>query len=165
MAGTFHIQVTESAEELKARLGRVPVYLRCRVKMLSLIAGGTTAVGTLCAKLGVSGPALKEWKTKYRSGGIEALLCEGRGGDKRSGITAAQKQQIADKISNPEDALHSYGEAQAWLKTEMGIEKEYHALNKYLKRNWGTKLKVGRKSHVKKDEAAVAVFKKSGRGA
>lgn len=147
------------------RQGRVSVHLRPRVRMLSLIASGTTAVGALCAKLGVSAPALKEWKSKYRAGGIEALLTEGRGGDKRSGITAVQKQRIADNLSNPKDPFRSYGEAQAWLKTDMGIEKEYHALNKYLKRNFGTKLKVGRKSHVKKDEAAVAVFKKPGRSA
>lgn len=51
-----------------------------------------------------------------------------------------------------------------WMKTELGIDKEYHAINKYLKRNFGTKLKVGRKSHVKKDDAAIAVFKKPARG-
>lgn len=165
MPATFHIQVNESAEELKARQTRVPVYLRPRVKMLSLIAGGTTAVGVLCAKLGISGPALREWKTKYRTGGIEALLAEGRGGDKRSGITAEQKRKIAEKLCHPMDAFRSYGEAQAWLKAEMGIEKEYHALNKYLKRNFGTRLKVGRKSNVKKDKTATADYKKPSREA
>ena len=163
MPATFHILVKESAEELKRQQSRVSVYLRPRIRMLSLIAAGTTRVGVLCTKLGVSAPALKEWKTKYRDGGIEALLHEGRGGDKRSGISEEQRQQIEQKLSEPKNAFRSYGEAQAWLKAELGIEKEYHALNKYLKRNWGTKLKVGRKSHVKKDEAAVAVFKKPAR--
>jgi transposase len=163
MPATFHIEVKESVEELKAHQGSVSVYLRPRVKMLSLISVGTTAVGALCAKLGVSAPTLKEWKSKYHQGGLQALLHEGRGGDKRSGITTEQRQKIEEKLSSPKDAFRSYGEAQAWLKTELGITKEYHALNKYLKRNWGTKLKVGRKSHVKKDEAAVAVFKKPAR--
>lgn len=165
MAATFQIKVTESGEQLKARQGVVAAYMRPRIKMLVFIADGTTTVSALCAKLGISAPTLKDWKTRYREGGIEALLREGRGGDKRSGISAGQKQLIADKLSNPQNAFRSYGEAQAWLKTELGIQKEYHALNKYLKRNFGTKLKVGRKSHVKKDEAAVAVFKKPTRGA
>ena len=165
MPATFHIQVLETTEQLKARHQRTPAYLHPRIKMLRLIASGTTQVSTLCAKLGVSAPTLQGWKTKYRQGGIEALLSEGRGGDKRSGITAEQKQKIEQRLSDPRNAFRSYGEAQAWLKEELGIEKEYHALNKYLKRNWGTKLKVGRKSHVKKDEAAVAVFKKPTRGA
>lgn len=163
MPATFHIQVKESTEELKTQQGGVSAYLRPRIKMLSLIAAGTTQVGVLCAKLGISAPTLKEWKSKYHQGGLQALLLEGRGGDKRSGITASQRQIIEQKLSDPKNALRSYGEAQAWLKAELGIEKEYHALNKYLKRNWGTKLKVGRKSHVKKDEAAVAVFKKPAR--
>ena len=119
--------------------------------MLILIANGITTVSTLCAKLGISPPTLKDWKNRYRQGGIEALLSEKRGGDKRSGISTEQKQLIAEKLSNPQDAFRSYGEAQAWLKTALGIHKEYHALNKYLKRNFATQLKVGLKSHVKKD--------------
>lgn len=165
MPATFHIQVTESAEELKTQQGRVSAYLRPRIRMLSLIAAGTTAVGELRAKLGISSPTLKEWKSKYQQGGLQALLHEGRGGDKRSGISEAQKHKIEQKLSDPKNAFRSYGEAQAWFRETLGIEKEYHALNKYLKRNWGTKLKVGRKSHVKKDAEAVAFFKNPARGA
>jgi transposase len=128
--------------------------------MLTLIANGMTTVSTLCAKIGVTPPTLRDWKTRYRHGGLEALLREKRGGDKRSGISTEQKQLIAQKLSDPQDAFRSYGQAQAWLKTALGIDKEYHAVNKYLKHNFGTKLKVGRKSHVKKDQAAIAVFKK-----
>jgi transposase len=145
MAATFQIKVTESAAQLKARHRTVAVYMRPRLKMLTIIAKGITTVSSLCAKLGISSPTLKDWKTRYHHGGIEALLREGRGGDKRSGISTAQKQLIAQKLSNPQDAFRSYSEAQAWLKTELGLHKEYHALNKYLKRNFGTKLKVGRK--------------------
>ncbi|MBS1614904.1 MAG: hypothetical protein JST06_02165 [Bacteroidetes bacterium] len=44
------------------------------------------------------------------------------------------------------------------------MEMSYHATKNYLKRNLGVKLKEGRRSHVKKDEAAVAVIKKPVRG-
>jgi hypothetical protein len=37
---------------------------------------------------------------------------------------------------------------------------KYQAVNKYLKRKFGNKLKVARKSHIHKDPAAEAVFKK-----
>jgi transposase len=151
MAATFHIKVTESAAQLKDYQRTVAVYMRPRIKMLTLIANGMTTVSTLCAKIGVTPPTLRDWKTRYRHGGLEALLREKRGGDKRSGISTEQKQLIAQKLSDPQDAFRSYGEAQAWLKTALGIDKEYHAVNKYLKHNFGTKLKVGRKSHVKKD--------------
>jgi transposase len=74
-------------------------------------------------------------------------------------------KKIEKKLSDPKNAFTSFGQAQTWLKEEFGIAKNYHAVNKYLKRNFGAKLKVGRKSHVRKDEAAVAVFKKPIRGA
>jgi transposase len=163
MPATLAIEVKETPEYLKAAHSKAAPHLLPRIKMLLVIAKGTTAVKDIAAKTGVSTESIRIWKNKYRAAGLEGLLHESRGGDKRSGITAEQKQKIEEKLSNPKDAFRSYGEAQAWLKTELGITKEYHAFNKYLKRNWGTKLKVGRKSHVKKDEAAVAVFKKPAR--
>lgn len=163
MPATTPIEVIESVEDLKVALSRAAPHLRPRIKMLLAVSKGITSVGELAAKTGASTESIRTWKNKYRAGGLEVLLHEGRGGDKRSGISAEQKQKIDQKLSNPKDALRSYTEAQAWLKEELGIEKQYHALNKYLKRNFGTKLKVGRKSHVKKDEAVVAVFKKPAR--
>lgn len=165
MSATISISLKESLGDLKSLHPDTAAHLRPRLKMLMAIAKGATSAAVLAAKAGVSTESIRVWKKKYLAGGLDALLNEGRGGDKRSGITVDQRGQIAAKLSNPRGALRSYKEAQAWLKDELGIEKEYHALNKYLKRNFGTKLKVGRKSHVKKDEAAVAVFKKPVRGA
>ena len=165
MSSIIPITVTESELFLRMLFNKCKPYQRSRVKMLLLLAMGTTSVNDLAKKTKSGTASIRIWKLRYNAGGIEALLADRRGADKRSGITAEQKQKIAAKLSNPTDAFRSYVEAQVWLKTELGIEKEYHAVNKYLKRNFGTKLKVGRKSHVKKDEAAVAVFKKPTGGA
>jgi transposase len=160
MATRISVLVKETKEELKKALSKASAHQRPRLKMLLLLSEGISDTATLSAKTGADRNSIAGWKKRYNNSGIEALLDDARGGDKRSGITPEQKQKIAMKLSDPEEAFRSYGEAQAWLLQEMGISKEYHAFNKYLKRNWGTKLKVGRKSHVKKDEAAVAVFKK-----
>jgi transposase-like protein len=109
MAATFHIKVIESAQQLKAQQRTVAVYMRPRIKMLTLIANSITTVSTLCVKLGISPPTLKDWKNRYQHGGIESLLRERRGGDKRSAIPTAQKQLIARELSNPQDAFRSYG--------------------------------------------------------
>lgn len=158
----FHlvVEVHESADVLQSLFRKSSPALKPRIKMLIALSKGITRVNDLAAKTGASAVSICNWKKKYHQGGLEALLQEGRGGDKRSGISAEQKQKIASKLREPKDAFRSYVEAQTWLREEMGICKEYHALNKYLKRNFGAKLKVGRKSHVKKDDAAVAVFKK-----
>jgi transposase len=160
MSHSLLIAVSESVLELQTRHSKSGAALRPRIKMLICLAKGIAATDQLATKTGVSGNTIRLWKHKYAKGGIEELLREGRGGDRRSGLSAEQKEAIAQKVSSPADALRSYKEAQTWLSDKLGIEKNYHALNKYLKRNFNTKLKVGRKSHVKKDEAAMAVFKK-----
>jgi CBS domain containing-hemolysin-like protein len=40
------------------------------------------------------------------------------------------------------------------------MDINYHTVNKYVKRKFGAKLKVARKSHVNKSEEAVIEFKK-----
>ena len=152
-------------EQIRFRLRKAPVHQRSRLKMLLLIAKGITAVATLAAKTGVHRDSITAWKKRYAVAGIDGLLADDRGGDFRSGISATDKQKIKEKLSDPKDAFTSFGQAQAWVNKELGTDKKYHAINKYLKRNFGASLKVGRKSHVKKDEAAVAVFKKPVSGA
>ena len=160
MGKSVVINVKENISDLKSLHGKASVHLRPRYKMLLLIAGGQTSSQELAAKTGVSRNSIASWKRSYSEGGIEQLTSDLRGGDFKSNITVDDKKKIEEKLSDPRKAFTSFTEAQAWLKEELGIDKNYHAVNKYLKRNFGAKLKVGRKSHVKKDEAAVAVFKK-----
>ena len=165
MAKSVVITVKENISDLKVLYGKAPIHLRPRYKMLLLIAGGQTGSQELAAKTGVSRNTIAAWKHSYNEGGIEQLTSDQRGGDFKSNISVDAKKKIEKKLSDPKKAFTSFTEAQTWLKEELGIDKNYHAVNKYLKRNFGAKLKVGRKSHVKKDEAAVAVFKKPTRGA
>lgn len=165
MAKSVLITVKEEISNLKSLYSKAQIHLRPRYKMLLLIAGGQTSSQELAAKTGVSRNTIAIWKRSYSEGGIEQLTSDLRGGDYKSNISADDKKKIEKKLSDAKNAFTSFAQAQTWLKEELGIDKNYHAVNKYLKRNFGAKLKVGRKSHVKKDEAAVAVFKKPTRGA
>ena len=159
------IKVSETETALRLALSKAKPYQRARLKMLLLLATGTSAVGELARKTKSGTASIRIWKLAYHAGGLEALLSDKRGGDKRSGISAEDKASICKKLSDPNGGLRSYKEARVWLKEELNIDKKYHALNKYLKRNFGTKLKVGRKSHVKKDQTATADYKKPSPGA
>jgi len=165
MAAIIPIEVKETESELRQALSKAKAHQRARVKMLQLIAGGTTAVGELAKKTKSGTASIRIWKLAYNTGGLEGLLGDKRGGDKRSGISVEDKQAIKEKLSEPKGAFRSYNEARTWAKEQLGIDKEYHAFNKYLKRNFGTSLKVGRKSHTKKDETATADYKKPSREA
>jgi transposase len=96
----------------------------------------------------------------YLQGGIEALLQENRGGHKKAAITDKVHQTLSKRLNNPKEGFRSFIEIQQWLKQEFGIEMQYHAVNKYVKRKFGGRLKVSRKSHVGKSPADEAVFKK-----
>lgn len=162
MAYAEPIVVKESAEDLKRLYTKSANHIRPRLKMLQYISKGIYSMDALAAKTGSSRNAIACWKRTYKTGGLMALCADKRGGDFRSGIDAADKEKIAVRLSEPKDAFTSFGQAQAWINEELGMNKQYHAINKYLKRNFGASLKVGRKSHVKKDQTAVAVFKKPG---
>ena len=165
MAHAQQLPVKESADEIKRLLSGASAHLRPRLKMLQQLSRGVFSIDTLAAKVGASRNSIAAWKRLYKNNGVEALLADQRGGDHRSSIDAAGKQQLEAKLSDPNDAFTSFGQAQDWIKENLGVEMNYHAVNKYLKRNFGAKLKVGRKSHVKKDAEAVAFFKKPVGGA
>ena len=88
------------------------------------------------------------------------MLSDNRGGYKKAAITPKVNKALSDRLNNPKEGFRSFIEVQQWLVTEFGIEMEYHAVNKYVKRKFGARLKVSRKSHVLKSPGDEAVFKK-----
>ena len=57
--------------------------------------------------------------------------------------------------------MAGYVELQQWIEKEFKKEVKYNTILKYAMKNFGSKVKVARKSHVKKDNEAVAAFKKT----
>jgi transposase len=155
------ITVKETPEELRLLLQKSTVSTKPRIKMLLAILNGITSTQDLVIKTKANRDSIRNWKNTYRSHGIKGLLDESRGRKKPGAIEPKVKLQLEQKLSNPKGGFTSYKQAVDWINTTFGLEMEYHAVNKYLKRNFGTKLKVGRKTHVNKDENAEALFKKT----
>jgi uncharacterized protein (DUF342 family) len=99
----------------------------------------------------------------YTEGGLEALLSYHRGGNRKAIISADVEQKILARLSNPYDAPRSYKELQQWVDEHFIKGINYHTLNKHVKHKYNTKIKVARKTHVKKDEQTVVAFKKNRR--
>jgi len=155
------ITIAESQDTLSTLARQCPVHLRPRIKMLQLLLKDNwLSNAVLAAKTGASERTIARWIKVYTSEGIEALVKETRGGDRKSGFSQDDLGKIRQRLSEPGNTFTTYIQAKDWINAEFGTNKSYSALNQFLKRQFGTKLKVGRKSHVKKDEAAVAVFKK-----
>lgn len=159
MAQLTLITVLESSEELKKLIKKNSLKYKARLNMLYHIASGTTSTEELMQKVKANKNSIASWKKRYASGGLQLLLSDKRGGNNPSIINAEQKEAIEKKLSDANAAFTSYKQAAEWINSSFSTKMSYHAVNQYLKRSFDTKLKVGRKSHVKKDEAAIAVFK------
>lgn len=165
MAILQEITVTESIDDLVKLLTRCSTSAKPRIKMLLAIISGITSTNELAHKTKSNRDSIRKWKNTYRSKGLEGLLAEGRGGNRPGALNNEQKGELEKKLSNPKGGFTSYKQAADWINTTFGVDMNYHAVNMYLKRNFGTKLKVGRKTHVNKDENATALFKKPVAGA
>lgn len=111
--------------------------------------------------IGVNHNSVQNWRTLYEQGGIEALLHHNRKEGRPSRITAEEHILIEKKLKDPNNGLRGYVELLNWIETEFKKIIKYNTLLKYSIRHFGSKVKVARKSHVKKDVAAVASFKKN----
>ena len=116
----------------------------------------------LATRLGVDPNSITAWKKLYEQGGIEAIMSDKRVGFKPSIITIEEHKAIEKKLQDPKNGIRGYVELLDWVKTEFfKKDLKYITLLKYAKRHFGSKIKVARKSHVKKDEEAVEAFKKT----
>ena len=161
MAILQKITVTESLDELSKLLSKCSVSSKPRIKMLLAIVNGIVSTNELAHKTKSNRDSVRKWKNTYRSKGLEGLLAEGRGGNRPGTLNDEQRGELEKKLSNPKGGFTSYKQATEWINTTFGVEMNYNAVNMYLKRNFGTKLKVGRKTHINKDDNAAALFKKT----
>lgn len=165
MANALNFTIKETVAELKKLLAKQPDHLRNRVRMLIVSKKSQNPLGknVLAEKVGVNHNSIQKWRKKYVSGGVTNLLKYNRGGYKPSLINAHVHKKIEAKLTNPKEAFRSFEEMRQWIDTNFIPGINYHTVNKYIKRKFGAKLKVARKSHVNKDEQQVNEFKKNSR--
>jgi transposase len=152
--------VKENVKELKLLQKKHPGKYKPLEMLLLVLQHGAVSKDKLTALLRVSSKSVQNWRAGYISGGIAALLKENRGGKKPAAITATAEQALSKRLHDPKGGFRSFIELQQWLQDEFGIVMNYHAVNKYVKRNYGASLKVSRKSHVAQSPAEQVVFKK-----
>jgi transposase len=152
--------VQESVKELKRLQKKHPGKYKPLEMLLLVLRHGAVSKDKLAALLNVSTKSVQNWRATYIRGGIAALLKENRGGNRPAAITATAEEALSKRLHDPKGGFRSYIELQQWLQDEFGIVMNYHALNKYVKRNYGARLKVSRKSHVQQSSTEQVVFKK-----
>ena len=164
MSRAKQLYVNESVTELKKLLANRSATLSNRIRMLILIKnneGKSYSKTMLGEMLGVSSSSVQIWRKQYETGGLSLLLEDKRIGFKPSVISQEEHKEIESKLNDPTNGLRGYVELQDWISKEFNKTIKYNTLLKYCGRNFGSKSKVARKSHVKKDLQAVEDLKKT----
>lgn len=111
--------------------------------------------------IGVGHSTLKSWIKQYKEFGFESLTTLQSGGNYKGIISESLHQALEAKVNDSTNPLLGYWHAVGWVKDYHGQTINYQTLRAYLIRHFKTKKKHPRKSHYKKDEQALEVFKKT----
>lgn len=164
MALPKQLPIKESIAELRSLQRRQGYLISRRIAVLIEIKKHEkTGVSkrALSALTGVNHNSIVKWRKLYETQGIAGILKHGRIGFKKPILKPSEHKKIAQKLQDPTNGISGYAELLAWVKKELHKDMKYITLLKYVQRHFGAKVKVARKSHVKKDKEAVEAFKKT----
>ncbi len=164
MSAPKQMKIAESISALKKlqkdSISMIATRIRVIIEFKKNEAAGISK-RAVAEAVGVNHNSVQTWRTLYEQGGIEAILKHGRKDGRPSNITTEEHKLIEQKLHDPKNGLRGYVELLTWVETEFKKTIKYNTLLKYATRHFGSKIKVARKSHVKKDNEAVGAFKKT----
>ncbi len=160
------VQLLSIKEDISTLKGYLPKCksLRQEKRLRALLYFKENAIpdqDSLCKELNISPRTLQQWKKSYGREGIEGFL-KAQTRDKPSKLISPELHKaLEERMNSTTDPFLGYWHAQEWIRDEFGIELKYSFLRQYLIGHFGSKVKRGRKSHVKKDGEAEKVFLKT----
>lgn len=164
MANPLSITINESLSELRSIQRNQGELIRKRIQVLIEIKKREKAGVSkrdLATITGINHNSIVKWRNMYLKGGIDLLLKHNRIGFKPSVVSAEDHQKLKALLHDSKNGIRGYTELLNWVSTELGKEMKYTTLVEYTKRHFESKIKVARKSHVKKDDELVDTFKKT----
>jgi len=156
------VYISESAEYLTKLLrNSKSSFTKSRLKCILLLKSNKYSKRKdLANNLKITYSTLKKWITQYEKEGLDSFITTKHSSNRSSVISPQTHSLLEKKLKNCTDPLQSYTEAQRWISDLQNESIPYSTVNAYLKRKFGTKLKMPRKSHYKQDEIEVSSFKK-----
>lgn len=112
-------------------------------------------------EIGVNHNSVQTWRTLYIKGGIKMLVSHSNIGYKPSKINDEQEQALKDQLNNPYNGMVGFVELLDWFNKTFQTNINYKTFHGFVVRKFKAKIKVARKSHIKKDEEMVVAFKKT----
>ena len=111
--------------------------------------------------LGVHKRTIERWLKKYAANGVDFMVQNQSKPKDPQYITEEIHNGLASRVTNSCNPFLGYRDAQQWVKSEYGVDINYHTLRYHLIKHFGTKPKTPRKSHIKKEGQAIEAFFKT----
>lgn len=155
-------EITESVEELNDLLKvSKNTTEKDRLRMLYLLKSGEAKTRKeVACLLGMCRETIGQWLAKYETGGLELLLERRYAPGRQSYMTPSQLETLRSKLNEP-DGFSSYVEIHQYVTETFGVAISYKGIYDLVRNKWGAKLKVPRKSHIKKNAAEADEFVKT----
>jgi transposase len=143
--------IHETPEELKALLtAESDAQKYQRLQALYLLQTQQARTRRQVAHLlGVHRETVGRWLAAYATGGLPQMLTIAKAPGKVPLLSPAMQQALRDCLSQPH-GFASYKAIWQWLQHEYGLSIAYNTVHKFVRYTLRAKLKVPRKSHIKK---------------
>lgn len=164
MANPIVFCVKESVAEIKKLIRKSNPFFVPRLNvLLECKKNETTGISKLrlAEKTGVDPNSVQKWRHLYIKGGITVLLSHKKKGNRPSVFTKEDHKKIEEKLNDAKNSVRGFVELQRWIKDNLSKEVNYKTLHRYVKFHFKAKVKVARKSHIKKDVKQEEAFKKT----
>ena len=112
-------------------------------------------------EIGINQNSIQTWRSMYIEGGAELLKKHSNTGYKPSVIKSENEKILEKKLNDPLNGIVGFVELLDWYNTTFNTDINYKTFHGFVVRKFQAKIKVARKSHVKKDQVAVDTFKKT----
>ncbi len=159
---TFTIK--QSASELKQLIKNSPAMISKRLQALLVFKhnqGRGISKRQVADEIGVNHNSVQTWRSLYIQGGIEMLMSHSNIGYKPSKINEEQEQALKKQLNDPYNGMVGFIELLDWFNKTFQTDINYKTFHGFVVRKFNAKIKVARKTHIKKDAQAVEALKKT----
>ena len=163
MVGVTSIEVKENLDELTTQL-RQASNLKIKEKLQVLYwlkQPQAPSISAIAQAVGKDRSTIHTWLSKYREGGISAMLAIKKSPGGVRVIPQWAEKALSKRLQDPNHGFKSYGEVQQWLSETLGIEAKYHAVYQMTRYRLKAKLKAVRPQNRKQNPEQRDAFKKT----
>lgn len=161
MSGVLKLEIAESARTLK-QLMHQNCHPQQQAKLQALWwlqSGQANSVNQLAQLSGRHRTTISDWLSRYRKGGLNALLEVRTSPGRPVSIGAEVRQQLQRELEDPQ-GFESYKEVRQWLQAVHGVDVAYKTVHKTVHYHLKAKLKRPRPASEQQVPNAVEEFQK-----